>query len=56
MSNVKDYALKGKKYKEDREPKIKNPNLEGTVCKHCVGVLEQIDKFKNSIIRDLKQS
>jgi hypothetical protein len=43
-------------YKEMRYPKIKNPNLEGTVCKHMLAVLQVLSLHWLSIHRDMTDS
>ena len=57
--SCEDFLYKGYKYmawnmgygldKENRFPKIKNPNLEGTICKHLIAVLTVI-MFNNAKI------
>jgi hypothetical protein len=43
-------------YKENRFPKIRNPRLEGTVCKHMIAVLQVLSSNWVRINKDLVQS
>ncbi len=45
ISNELEYNIDGKKYEEGREPKIKNPKQEGTLCKHAIAVLDRINEY-----------
>ena len=56
ISNELDYSISGKKYKEDRPPKLRNPKEEGSVCKHCLHVLTKIDVYIPSIAQKYKES
>jgi hypothetical protein len=59
-----DYLYKGFKYmateldygirKEARPPDVMNPDREGTVCKHTLGVFNHINNFVTEISEDLK--
>jgi hypothetical protein len=40
--------------KEKRMPKIRNPNLDGTVCKHLDNALLVLPFVVSSIVKDLK--
>lgn len=40
--------------KEEREPIIRNPNLEGCVCKHLYLVILKLHKYINKITEDFK--
>lgn len=61
--SCEDFLYKGYKYmawnmgygldKENRFPKIKNPNLEGTICKHLIAVLSVMSFNNNKITTDL---
>lgn len=44
-----DYAIKF----EDREPVIRNPNLEGSVCKHLYHLLRNVEAFETDMVRSL---
>ena len=50
MATEMDYGIR----KETRPPDIMNPNREGTVCKHTLGVFRRINKSINEISKDLK--
>jgi len=62
--DCKDFLYKGYKYigtqkgysieNEYIKPDIKNPNLEGTVCKHLLAVLSKLDKYTTKIHEDIK--
>jgi hypothetical protein len=64
--NCPDFLYKGYKYmafnmgygmfREMRFPKVKNPNLEGTVCKHVGTVLQVYMMNMSDIYRDLMKS
>nr|DAS88477.1 MAG TPA: hypothetical protein [Bacteriophage sp.] len=64
--SCEDFLYKGYKYmawnmgygldKENRFPKIKNPNLEGTICKHLIAVLSVMTFNNNRITTDLFKS
>ena len=41
MGHIGDYGIR----KETRPPNIMNPGLDGTVCKHLIGVIQDIDSF-----------
>ena len=43
-------------FRENRFPKIRNPKLEGTVCKHLLCVLSVLNTNWASIARDMKRS
>lgn len=43
-------------YRENRFPKIRNPNLEGTVCKHMLAVLQVLGTNWLSIYKDMNKS
>lgn len=43
-------------YREDRFPKIRNPRLEGTVCKHLLKVFEVYMLNWSKIARDMKKT
>ena len=43
-------------FKEMRYPKIRNPHLEGTVCKHLLAVLSVLNMNWTSIARDMQRS
>lgn len=43
-------------FKENRFPKIRNPKLEGTVCKHLICVLSVLNNNWMSIAKDMKNS
>lgn len=45
------YSMK----KERRFPKIRNPRLEGSVCKHLFAVLDVLPFHTNQIIRDMRK-
>ena len=51
MADAGDYGID----KQDIPPNEKNPNLEGSLCKHLHSVLESIDYFYNEIERDFKK-
>lgn len=42
--------------KETRFPKIRNPQLEGSVCKHLIVVLKVVQMNWSSIARDMSKS
>lgn len=50
MGTIMDYSI----YKEKRKPSIKNPNEDGTVCKHLNYVLEHIDDSIENIVKDIQ--
>lgn len=64
--SCKDFRYRGFKYmgtqlgysifKENRFPKIRNPKLEGTVCKHLICVLTVLNNNWMSIAKDMKKS
>ncbi len=64
--SCKDFHYKGFKYmghqmgwgiyREDRFPKIRNPKLEGTVCKHLLKVFEVYMLNWSKISKDMKKS
>ena len=37
--------------RESRYPQIRNPNLRGTICKHCDAVLQYIKRNRNLIVK-----
>lgn len=43
-------------FKEMRYPKIRNPHLKGTVCKHLIAVLQVLPKNEAKIAKDMKKS
>lgn len=43
-------------YKENRYPKIRNPRLEGTVCKHLLCVLAVLNMNWSTIAKDMQRS
>lgn len=49
MGTELDYSL----HDESRFPKFRNPNLEGSVCKHCLSTLGKLNLFYNKIISDV---
>ena len=51
ISTVKDYGLR----KELRFPKIKNPELKGSLCKHLSSVCVKAPLFLKSIALDLQK-
>ena len=51
MGTQLDYSIK----KEDREPKITNPNFEGSVCKHILAVIKNADKFYDQVSKDIEE-
>ena len=61
-----DFLYKGYKYmgkqmgygifRENRFPKIRNPKLEGTVCKHLIAVLTVLNNNWMSIAKDMQRS
>jgi hypothetical protein len=50
IGTIKDYAINP----EDIEPKNKNPELIGTVCKHLLAVIDKLPKNILNIIKDIK--
>ena len=52
IGTVKNYALE----KEPRYPKIRNPNLKGSVCKHLDNVLYILPFQNTKVLRDLRDS
>jgi hypothetical protein len=66
LHNCPDFLYKGFKYmghnmgygifKENRFPKIRNPRLEGTVCKHLLAVFQVMMINWRSIYKDMKKS
>jgi hypothetical protein len=48
MADAGDYGIN----KQNIPPNIKNPELEGSVCKHLHSVLKNIDKFIPNIVKD----
>lgn len=62
--NCPDFLYGGFKYKATQynygikvemiPPTIKNPNLEGSACKHTIAVLNKIDNFIDEIAEDIK--
>lgn len=63
LHNCPDFLYRGYKYmghnmgygifKEVRFPKIRNPQLEGSVCKHLIAVLKVFGMHWNSIAKDM---
>lgn len=49
MGTQLDYSLQS----EPRFPSIRNPSLDGTVCKHCLSVLRKLNLFYNKIADDM---
>ena len=49
MADIGDYGIES----EDREPVIRNPNLEGAFCKHILASFNQFEDFYPRIIRDI---
>lgn len=47
-----DYGI----FREDRFPKIRNPNLEGALCKHLLAVMTIYPKCFNKIAKDMTKS
>ena len=43
-------------HRENRPPKIRNPNEAGTVCKHIGHILNNIEKFKPQMLDFMKRS
>lgn len=43
-------------HRENRPPSVRNPDEEGTVCKHIGHILNNIDEFKPSMIDFMKRS
>jgi len=51
MADVDDYGIRP----EDRPPEIKNPNLEGALCKHLIAVFDHIEDFYDTIKEDIEE-
>lgn len=51
MADAGDYGID----KQDIPPNVRNPELEGSVCKHLNSVLDNIDSFMPKIISDWKK-
>jgi hypothetical protein len=51
IGTEKEYSIKP----ETIPPYVRNPNLEGTLCKHGLAVLLNIDKYINQISNDIDQ-
>lgn len=49
MGTQLDYSLMD----EPRFPQVRNPNLEGSVCKHGISVLSKLNLFYGPIVRDI---
>ena len=50
IGTKKDYSINP----ESIAPAEKNPNLEGTVCKHLLAVLTKLDNFNNKIYKGIE--
>jgi len=51
MADAGDYGID----KQDIPPNEKNPNLEGSLCKHLHSVLDSVDYYYNEIERDFNK-
>lgn len=51
IGTTRDYALE----KEPRYPKVRNPNLQGSVCKHLDNVLYILPFQNTKVLRDLRK-
>jgi len=51
MADVDDYGIQP----EDRPPEIKNPELEGALCKHLIAVFDHIEDFYSDIAKDVEE-
>lgn len=52
MGTMLDYS----RNKETRFPHIRNPKLNGSVCKHLTHLLQELPRFQDAIIRDIEQA
>ena len=50
MANQLGYSIED----EHRFPNIRNPKLKGTLCKHCLAVLNNIEDYKDDIVNDIE--
>lgn len=52
IGTVLDYST----HPENRFPEIKNPNEEGTVCKHLHHLLKHVHEYVDDIVEDIESS
>jgi hypothetical protein len=50
MGYMLDYGI----YPESIEPKITNPNFEGSICKHILATIKHISEFYDKIAEDIE--
>ena len=61
-----DFLYSGQKYiawqtdygtdKENRPPKIRNPKLDGSVCKHLKYLLSSLDNYSTNVTEDMAEA
>jgi hypothetical protein len=52
MGHTQGYGM----FKELRYPKIRNPKLEGSICKHLIAVLNNVGFNWNVIAKDMRKT